>query len=76
MSFDSIAASTAQSIPGMGTALAAAAAPVNGGRKAAAAICPVKTAISSVTYLLSDASSFVTGSEIVVDGGFTKFSGV
>ncbi len=30
----------------------------------------------ALVYLLSDASSFVTGSDIFVDGGFSKFSGV
>jgi NAD(P)-dependent dehydrogenase (short-subunit alcohol dehydrogenase family) len=30
----------------------------------------------ALVYLLSDASKFSTGSEIGVDGGFTKFSGV
>lgn len=30
----------------------------------------------ALIYLLSDASKFVTGSEIIVDGGFSKFSGV
>jgi NAD(P)-dependent dehydrogenase (short-subunit alcohol dehydrogenase family) len=30
----------------------------------------------ALVYLLSDASAFSTGSEISVDGGFTKFSGV
>ena len=30
----------------------------------------------ALVWLLSDASTFVTGSEIIVDGGFTVFSGV
>lgn len=32
--------------------------------------------IGALVYLLSDASKFVTGSQIVVDGGFSVFSGV
>ncbi|MBC7848423.1 MAG: SDR family oxidoreductase, partial [Chitinophagaceae bacterium] len=31
---------------------------------------------AAVTWLLSDASSFVVGSTVVIDGGFTVFSGV
>ncbi len=30
----------------------------------------------ALIYLLSDASRFVTGEDIIIDGGFTKFSGV
>jgi NAD(P)-dependent dehydrogenase (short-subunit alcohol dehydrogenase family) len=31
---------------------------------------------NALIYLLSDASNFVTGTEIAIDGGFTAFSGV
>ncbi|WP_206080387.1 SDR family oxidoreductase [Mangrovimonas sp. CR14] len=32
--------------------------------------------ISSLLYLVSDASSFITGTVLYVDGGFKTFSGV
>lgn len=35
-----------------------------------------KDLTGALVYLMSDASSFVTGTTIKVDGGFTAFSGV
>lgn len=32
--------------------------------------------VSVLIWLLSDSSKFVTGSDIIIDGGFTKYSGV
>ena len=32
--------------------------------------------VSALIWLLSDSSKFVTGSDIIIDGGFTKYSGV
>jgi enoyl-[acyl-carrier-protein] reductase (NADH) len=47
-----------------------------GGNVAAAMINPDQNLFDALIYLLSDASAFVSGEVILVDGGFTAFSGV